>query len=714
MRNKLNRGIQKEIDLNSVSASTSYTKDYIYKMEGFTSRPIYGYQEEEEEFVRVYFSSPWYLQKATQCLGKEVLQKSVFQPFEAHLPFHLQFFVDNSIFGMDNVFVKNVKFRIPEDLADLDDQTIIYKDLTIGDIRKRKSELLSPLGKMTQCLVECDVNVEDILNREMQKDNEFSSNPGLDYIWKDEKERCDKIGIVLEDVFNSYDPRPSQIHPQEREMIRSARQIARKLRLSRNLPSRLDQLMDSQQSPEEIDIQNQTIWESPQEFGSQGNQEGIDEEEDVLNRTREDQEDLEDQKELELEMTMLVDSQKNRDQGKVQERDQDQDSEESEGEEDQEEDLEKIEEHPKQPEKIDKLEWITAPSAFRQKFRTAEHGIENHRENIRENQKNWDEDEILMDETEAGYEIEVEVQTGSREKEETCSRFLTQQTSMEESPSDNEESDIIGLCTISLELLIDTQSEMPNPMCDPIICASIAIYPDVCRQNGPTKHVIITSLRELENVEFCEVASSEIEIFEKIRELSLKFDVDIMIGYDINRLSWGYFWMRGKYLGLNLAMDRIMFEQGKHQEDERHLGKYSNLNQEKEVRTPNGRILVAVWRVIQSDLKLRSYDIGTACSQVLRRKIPILDNSTLTKRIKNPKNCKDVAIHLLKLARINISLLRELNWFFKNAEMARVYGIQFQEVWTRGSQLRVESMLLRMARKMNMVAPSITPIQRNL
>lgn len=46
--------------------------------------------------------------------------------------------------------------------------------------------------------------------------------------------------------------------------------------------------------------------------------------------------------------------------------------------------------------------------------------------------------------------------------------------------------------------------------------------------------------------------------------------------------------------------------------------------------------------------------------------------------------------------------------------MARVYGIQFLEVLTRGSQFRVESILLRLATRKRFMAPSISDIQRNL
>lgn len=70
-----------------------------------------------------------------------------------------------------------------------------------------------------------------------------------------------------------------------------------------------------------------------------------------------------------------------------------------------------------------------------------------------------------------------------------------------------------------------------------------------------------------------------------------------------------------------------------------------------------------------------------------------------------------------------------MNFFAITAEMARVYGIQFEEVsyrlipffliflpsqvMTRGTQLRVESMLLRFCRRLGLFAPSITPEQRN-
>lgn len=70
--------------------------------------------------------------------------------------------------------------------------------------------------------------------------------------------------------------------------------------------------------------------------------------------------------------------------------------------------------------------------------------------------------------------------------------------------------------------------------------------------------------------------------------------------------------------------------------------------------------------------------------------------------------------YYLSKCRMNIRLLDNINLFIKTSQMARVYGIQFVEVLTRGSQFRVESILLRLARKNGFVAPSMSALQRNL
>uniref|UniRef100_A0A8R1E4E1 DNA_pol_B_exo1 domain-containing protein n=1 Tax=Caenorhabditis japonica TaxID=281687 RepID=A0A8R1E4E1_CAEJA len=299
------------------------------------------------------------------------------------------------------------------------------------------------------------------------------------------------------------------------------------------------------------------------------------------------------------------------------------------------------------------------------------------------------------------------------------SRLLSQSSMDEPPPSEQSgESDIVGLCVASLELLVDTKSPMPDILSDPIVAISLAIYKDVCREATPQIHHLLTLLPKsgLQDEEQDRVLEfpSEIEMLEHVAKLIVEHDVDMLIGYETIRLSWGYFMRRLTLLGTTISMDRMFTPEADNRNEKE---KEKDKGEERiTVAAPNGRLLISVWKVVRSDLKLRNYDLGSATAEVLRRKIPMLDNPTLMKRANIGRSTvrNDVYAHLLKLSTINVALLIEMNWFLKNAEMARVYGFQFHEVWTRGSQLRVESMLLRLAHRMQFVAPSITHLQRNL
>ena len=57
----------------------------------------------------------------------------------------------------------------------------------------------------------------------------------------------------------------------------------------------------------------------------------------------------------------------------------------------------------------------------------------------------------------------------------------------------------------------------------------------------------------------------------------------------------------------------------------------------------------------------------------------------------------------------NMRILEQLDMVGKTSELSRLFGIQFLEVLTRGSQFRVESIMLRLVRGKNFVpvSPSI-------
>ena len=62
----------------------------------------------------------------------------------------------------------------------------------------------------------------------------------------------------------------------------------------------------------------------------------------------------------------------------------------------------------------------------------------------------------------------------------------------------------------------------------------------------------------------------------------------------------------------------------------------------------------------------------------------------------------------LRRARLNLALLEQLDLIGRTSELARAFGIDFFSVLSRGSQYRVESMMVRLAHTQNylMLSPA--------
>ena len=97
---------------------------------------------------------------------------------------------------------------------------------------------------------------------------------------------------------------------------------------------------------------------------------------------------------------------------------------------------------------------------------------------------------------------------------------------------------------------------------------------------------------------------------------------------------------------------------------------------------------------------LTSFTFENVCYEVLKERLPYFSYSTLTQWWNASSNCSQwrVVEYYANRARYNVILLNQLDIIGKTSEMARLFGIQFLEVMTRGSQFRVESILLRLSK----------------
>lgn len=188
-----------------------------------------------------------------------------------------------------------------------------------------------------------------------------------------------------------------------------------------------------------------------------------------------------------------------------------------------------------------------------------------------------------------------------------------------------------------------------------------------------------------------------------------ELDVDFYVGYDVQKSSFGYLVDRGTSLGINMLQmlsripDEIPSRRNEHD-------KYSEEHDSGIFIT--GKVVLNCWRLMSQELKLANYTYHTVAAHLLNETIPIFSFMQLTRWYKTLRDQRMTITHLLRLCELNLALLDKVDFFRRTAESARLYGIDFYSVISRGSQYRVEASLSKIARKYGFIAISPSPRKR--
>lgn len=117
-----------------------------------------------------------------------------------------------------------------------------------------------------------------------------------------------------------------------------------------------------------------------------------------------------------------------------------------------------------------------------------------------------------------------------------------------------------------------------------------------------------------------------------------------------------------------------------------------------------------------AELKLSIYTLENCAAAVLRRRVPHIRPAQLASWFSaGPGGGRWRCLsHIALRARLSLMMLDRLDLVGRTAEMARMFGIDFFSVLSRGSQYRVESMMLRLAHTQNFIAlaPSAEQVAR--
>ncbi|KAH0508515.1 DNA polymerase zeta catalytic subunit [Microtus ochrogaster] len=291
--------------------------------------------------------------------------------------------------------------------------------------------------------------------------------------------------------------------------------------------------------------------------------------------------------------------------------------------------------------------------------------------------------------------------------------------------------EIQNLTLISVELHARTRRDLqPDPEFDPICALFYCISSDtplpdtekteltgviVIDKDKTVTHQDIryqTPLLIRSGITGLEVtyAADEKALFQEITNIIKRYDPDILLGYEIQMHSWGYLLQRAAALSVDLCqmISRVPDDKTENrfaaERDDYGSDTMSEIN-------IVGRITLNLWRIMRNEVALTNYTFENVSFHVLHQRFPLFTFRVLSDWFDNKTDLYrwKMVDHYVSRVRGNLQMLEQLDLIGKTSEMARLFGIQFLHVLTRGSQYRVESMMLRFAKPMNYipVTPSV-------
>ncbi|OLL24594.1 DNA polymerase delta catalytic subunit [Neolecta irregularis DAH-3] len=184
-------------------------------------------------------------------------------------------------------------------------------------------------------------------------------------------------------------------------------------------------------------------------------------------------------------------------------------------------------------------------------------------------------------------------------------------------------------------------------------------------------------------------------------------DPDVLIGYNTANFDMPYLLDRAKALKVD-GFDFLGRITRQHSvvKDTTFSSKAYGTRESKIVNI-DGRLQLDILQVMQRDYKLRSYTLNSVCAHFLGEQKEDVHHSIITELHNGTaESRRRLAVYCLKDAYLPQRLLDKLMVFVNYTEMARVTGVPFNYLLSRGQQIKVVSQLFRKALKEGLVIPN--------
>ncbi|OAA66078.1 DNA polymerase delta catalytic subunit [Cordyceps fumosorosea ARSEF 2679] len=214
-----------------------------------------------------------------------------------------------------------------------------------------------------------------------------------------------------------------------------------------------------------------------------------------------------------------------------------------------------------------------------------------------------------------------------------------------------------------------------------------------------TSSIVATQVLEFEK---------EAKMLSEWQQFLIKVDPDIIIGYNIANFDFPYLINRARNLkcaGFEYwtRLPSIPSRVKDTSFSSKQIG-----NRDTKSTNTNGRLQLDLLQLIQRDHQLRSYTLNSVCAQFLGEQKEDVHHTMITELFNGtPESRRRLAIYCLKDAYLPQRLMDKLSCLENYTEMARVTGVPFNFLLSRGQQIKFVSQLFRKALEQKLVIPNM-------
>jgi DNA polymerase zeta len=272
------------------------------------------------------------------------------------------------------------------------------------------------------------------------------------------------------------------------------------------------------------------------------------------------------------------------------------------------------------------------------------------------------------------------------------------------------------MSTMSLEVHVNSRGDLaPDPERDEINMVVWCLSDDQMDEGTKTGIVLLSRNEQLPDRIRRSVGNSvqidfeedELNLLNCIVDIVRGFDPDILTGFEVHNNSWGYLIERARLqYEFNLPDELSRMKSQSHGRFGKDADRWG-FTHTSTVRI-TGRHTINIWRAMRSELNLLQYTMENVVYHLVHRRIPHYSFATLTRWYQSdrPRDLAKVLDYFMSRTRMDLEILEANELIPRTSEQARLLGVDFFSVFSRGSQFKVESLMFRIAKPESFVLVS--------